>query len=299
MIPPHRVTSSCRQSTAPAASSRAESASVQLYSPAATSASTWPRTVASPARSCDETGSSNQVTPYSFHPVRRPGSPGRRVPAVGVHVQLGVRADDRPGQRDPGQVAVLVAAPGLADLDLHPGNLVLVHPARQLVPGLAVVVAGEPAAAVDGHVAPDPAGQVGDRAAEQPRLQVPQRDVGRRDGGGRDARPADVAHGPVHRLVGARHIQRVPSGQHRREHLAHHGWRPRRPHNSSRCPAARPARAVTSTSVVLSQARVPSASGASVGITYTAAVTSRTGGPLRSQSRPAVGPVRSCGRLPF
>jgi hypothetical protein len=44
-------------------------------------------------------------------------------------------------------------------------------------------------------------------------------------------------------------------------------------------PRCSPARAVTSTSVVLSQARVPSASGASVGITYTAAVTSRTGGP--------------------
>ena len=65
MIPPHRVTSSCRQSTAPAVSSRAESASVQLYSPAATSASTWPRTAASPATSCEETGSSNQVTANS------------------------------------------------------------------------------------------------------------------------------------------------------------------------------------------------------------------------------------------
>jgi len=64
-MPPQRVTSSCRQSTASAAMSRAESASDQLYSPAATSGRTWRRTAASPARSCDETGSSNQVTPHS------------------------------------------------------------------------------------------------------------------------------------------------------------------------------------------------------------------------------------------
>ncbi len=65
MIPPQRVTSSCRQSTAPASSSRRESAGDQLYSPAATSGSTWRRTAARPARSWEDTGSSNQVTPNS------------------------------------------------------------------------------------------------------------------------------------------------------------------------------------------------------------------------------------------
>ena len=64
-MPPQRVTSNWRQSTAPAAISRAESASDQLYSPAATSGRIWRRTAASPARSCDDTGSSNQVTPRS------------------------------------------------------------------------------------------------------------------------------------------------------------------------------------------------------------------------------------------
>src|ERR1700722_4918983 len=45
-----------------------------------------------------------------------------------------------------------------------------------------------------------------------------------------------------------------------------------------------PARAVTSTRVVLSQARVPSASGASVGTTYTAAFRSSTTGPSTTGS---------------
>src|SRR3984885_4183014 len=45
-----------------------------------------------------------------------------------------------------------------------------------------------------------------------------------------------------------------------------------------------PARAVTSTRVVLSQARVPSASGASVGTTYTAASRSSTTGPFTTGS---------------
>jgi len=51
---------------APASMSRAESASDQLYSPAATSGRTCARTTARPARSCDETGSSNQVTPIAL-----------------------------------------------------------------------------------------------------------------------------------------------------------------------------------------------------------------------------------------
>src|SRR5205814_5053676 len=65
VIPPHLVTSSCRQSTAPAVMSAAESASDQLYSPAATSGRTCRRIAASPDRSCEDTGSSNQVTPQA------------------------------------------------------------------------------------------------------------------------------------------------------------------------------------------------------------------------------------------
>src|SRR6185437_2830720 len=50
---------------APASISRAESASDQLYSPAATSGRTCCRTAARPARSCEDTGSSNQLMPIA------------------------------------------------------------------------------------------------------------------------------------------------------------------------------------------------------------------------------------------
>ena len=68
------------------------------------------------------------------------------------------------------------------------------HPA-ELVAQLAVVVGGEPAAAVGAHRGADAAEQRRDRHAQQPRLQVPQRDVERRDRARGDAGVADVAHG--------------------------------------------------------------------------------------------------------
>src|SRR3954451_8017127 len=62
VIPPHRVTSTCRQSTAPASSIRAKYARSYPYSPAVTSWSTRSRISLSPSRSSEDTGSSNQVT---------------------------------------------------------------------------------------------------------------------------------------------------------------------------------------------------------------------------------------------
>src|SRR5215813_12499048 len=151
VTPPHRVTSSCRQSTAPASSSRAESASDQLYSPAATSGRTCCRTVARP------------------------------VAAVGVHVELGIRADHLAGELGARQVPALVPAPRLADLDLDPGDALLVHPLAELLPGARVVVAGEAAAAVYGYVLTGQAEQAGQRLAQQPGLEVPQGDINRGD----------------------------------------------------------------------------------------------------------------------
>jgi len=58
-----------RQSTAPALINATESASVQLYSPAATSGWIWRRIAASPLRFLDDTGSSNQVTSRAESPV--------------------------------------------------------------------------------------------------------------------------------------------------------------------------------------------------------------------------------------
>jgi hypothetical protein len=73
------------------------------------------------------------------------------VPAVRVDEQLDVIADDGPGLPHAVQVARWVRAPGLADLDLDPGNALPGRPAAQLIAELALVVGGEAAAAVHGH----------------------------------------------------------------------------------------------------------------------------------------------------
>ena len=71
-----RVTSACRQSTAPAASICSKYGSVSPYSPAAISMRRGARSRSSrrPSRSSDETGSSNQVRPLarSARPSRAP-----------------------------------------------------------------------------------------------------------------------------------------------------------------------------------------------------------------------------------
>jgi hypothetical protein len=97
----------------------------------------------------------------------------RGITAVGVDVQLGARADHLAREPDASQVAALVAAPRLADLDLHPRNLLFIRPPAELVPGALVGVAGEPAAAVHRNGIAGPAEQVGQGHAEQSRLEVP------------------------------------------------------------------------------------------------------------------------------
>ena len=90
----------------------------------------------SPARSSEETGSSNQVTPQSSAMVR----PKRmaclaRIATVGIDIELDV-ADHLPGESDPGEVPLGFVAPGLADLDLDPG---MSHSSTQLSSCLGVV----------------------------------------------------------------------------------------------------------------------------------------------------------------
>jgi hypothetical protein len=143
-------------------------------------------------------------------PHRLPGG----IPAVSIDIELGVGADDLAGQGHPGEVTALIAAPRLPDLDLHPGDLLPLDPAGQLLAGLVLVIAGETAAAVGRDVLAHPPEQVRGRQAEQPGLEIPQRDVNGGDGHRRDTWPADVAHGPRHGLGGARDVERAAS-QHR------------------------------------------------------------------------------------
>jgi hypothetical protein len=112
------------------------------------------------------------------HPHRRAGG----VPAVGVHIEFGVRADDLAARATRARVALLVGAPGLPDLDLHSRDAVLLDSPGQLLAGLLLVVAGETAAAVHRNVLARPAEQVGDRQAEESCLEIPQRDVNGGDG---------------------------------------------------------------------------------------------------------------------
>src|SRR6202022_3018993 len=123
------------------------------------------------------------------------GAPDRLaggVAAVGVHVKLGVRADHLAGEFGPREIAPLARAPRFTDLDLDPGNALLLHPLAELLPGARVVIAGEAAAAVHRHVLAGQAEQAGQRLTEQPGLQVPQGDVHRRDGHRRHARAAAI-----------------------------------------------------------------------------------------------------------
>ncbi len=114
---------------------------------------------------------------------------------------------------------MLVTAPVLADLDLDPRDVVLLYPFSQLVPGLAVVVAGETAAPVDGHAVAGLAEQPGQRAAEQPRLEIPQRDVHGGDRCRGDAGPADVAYCTCHRFRRTGHVQCAAPGDRARQHI--------------------------------------------------------------------------------
>src|SRR6266540_1457344 len=82
---------------------------------------------------------------------------------------------------------------------IFPRDAVVAHPAEQLPFQLLVGQRGEAAAAVHRHLVPGRAEQLHQRDAEQPRLQVPQRRVHRRDGVRHDARPPEVPDRPDHR----------------------------------------------------------------------------------------------------
>ena len=150
----------------------------------------------------------------------RPGHPHRllaAVAAVGVHVELGVGADHPPREHDPSQVPARPRAPGLADLDLDPGDVEVARPALELSARGRLVVGGEPAAAVDRHLGPGRPEQPADREAEQGRLEIPQRRVHRRDRARHQPRPAEVADRPDHRLPGRAGVEHALAGDRGRE----------------------------------------------------------------------------------
>src|SRR6266568_8348472 len=89
--------------------------------------------------------------------------------------EVGVRSDHVARELDAGHVTRLVRAPRFTDLDLYARDPQLLHPEAELLPGLRLGVAGEPAAAVDRHDVACPAEQAGQRLAEQPGLEGPQR----------------------------------------------------------------------------------------------------------------------------
>ena len=114
----------------------------------------------------------------------RLGHPNRllaAVTAVGVHVELDVGADHPAREGDPGQVPAGPRAPGLANLDLDPGDAQVARPAFELGARGGLVVGGETSAAVDRHLVAGRAEQPANRQPEQGRLQVPEGRVDRRD----------------------------------------------------------------------------------------------------------------------
>lgn len=94
------------------------------------------------------------------------------VPAVGVYIELRMFADGLPGQPDPSHIPVGLGAPGLADLDLHPGDAQVVHPTTQLLGHGGVVVARETAAAIDPDFLRHLPQQPAQRQPEEFRLQI-------------------------------------------------------------------------------------------------------------------------------
>ena len=117
VIPPQRVTSAWRQSTAADAGSGSRPGRTRTRRPLSSSpAGPRSRIRRSPSRSSEQTGSSNHVTPQLVGVALRPGErllAGER--AVRVDVQLDVVADRLAGGVEPRRVAL-----GLApDLHLH------------------------------------------------------------------------------------------------------------------------------------------------------------------------------------
>src|SRR5207237_10571110 len=118
-------------------------------------------------------------------------------PAVRVDVELRLVAD-----RLPRRVEALRVARGLArDLDLHPRDP-LSDPALELLTEPVERVRGEAAAAVDECLVAGPSDEIDERQLEEPRFQIPEREVDGRQRAEPDPRPARVPERDSHRLPG-------------------------------------------------------------------------------------------------
>lgn len=161
-----------------------------------------------PARSSDDTGSSNQVTAARSTSCR-PTRNGllARVRPVGVDVQLDLVADDTPGKGDSGDVPRLAAPPRLPDLHLDPRDLPLLRPPLELGPCRRVVIGGKSTAAVERYSLGCPPEEIGQRDVQNLRLAIPQRNVDGGNGGADDAGPAEIPTGPHHGFVRGRDFQ--------------------------------------------------------------------------------------------
>jgi hypothetical protein len=111
------------------------------------------------------------------------------VRAVRVDEQVGFVSDHLARMADPCRVAVRLGA----DLHLHRRDALL-DPAGELALDLFRRVGGEAAATIHRHSLAQPPEQRGQSQAEQPCLQVPQRDVYCRDRARGDSWVADVSH---------------------------------------------------------------------------------------------------------
>ena len=141
--------------------------------------------VADQAEAGQVVGADRFLVPADVEVGRGVGDPDRLlalVCAVRVDVQLDAVADGAAGGGHPGQIPPHLGAAGLADLDLHSGNALLMRPAGELAVLLLVVVGGEAAAAVHRHLSTGGADQPGQRQVVPAGLEVPDRAVGGGEG---------------------------------------------------------------------------------------------------------------------
>ena len=257
-MPPQRVTSACRQSTAPAAAIRASRSSIVAV--LAGRDVTGRRAVAEerrPSRSADETGSSNQrhVPPASVAPAERlPASIG----AVRVDEELGVADRLRAARAAPGRAPA--RGRSSSSRARNPGRPTL-RAARRAV----VRVRREPAASVQRHRVTS--GRRATRRAAPPSSRAFRSHSA--------TSTADMAIAPIPGRPALRSCPRPPPPRRRpRGRLppgaARASRRPERPRPSGRrCSPSRsrrPAETSTTTTVVEAHSSVPSDSGSSVGI---------------------------------
>jgi hypothetical protein len=149
-----------------------------------------------------------------------------------------------------------------ADLHLHAAHTLL-DPLAELPLEALGRVRREPAAPVDRHAIADRAEQAVERLLEELRFQIPERGIDRRQRHRCDARLAEVPDLATERGEHRGRRERVLAHDPIAE-IAHHAHHCRAPVAVAE-PARPPPSTCTVTSVVLSHANVPSASGPSVG----------------------------------